>query len=127
PRGTGESRGRTTPSPRGEDNGVPRLARLRKDWAVSAVLIIGMHRGGTSAVTRAVNLLGVPIAREAEGFRAASSNPTGFWEARSLTRLNEEILGAFGGTWSAPPPLPAGWQTDARLHDLRAEAPRTFE
>jgi hypothetical protein len=92
---------------------------------VTGVFIIGMHRSGTSVVTRAVNLLGVPLAPEARHPRGPS-NPAGLWEAKSLTLVNEEILGALGGTWSAPPLLAPGWTADERLSELRKEAEAAF-
>jgi hypothetical protein len=46
-------------------------------------------------------------------------NPTGYWESSVLSFFNEELLLALGGSWSAPPPLAAGWQRDPRLDPLR--------
>jgi hypothetical protein len=34
------------------------------------VMVVGMHRGGTSAVTRAANVLDVPLGRAADPYSA---------------------------------------------------------
>ena len=50
-----------------------------------AVVVLGMHRSGTSLFTRALNLLG-----------ARADNPTGFWEDRGIVDLNERLLAILG-------------------------------
>jgi hypothetical protein len=85
-----------------------------------AVFVLGMHRSGTSAVTRVVNLLGVPIAKEQKP--ADDANARGYWETPSLSRINEKLLNLFGGGWFAPPELDEGWEDDPRVAGLRGEA-----
>ena len=55
--------------------------------------ILGMHRSGTSMVTRAFNLLGVQLGTDLQP--AAKSNKMGFWEHRLFQFLNMEILRMF--------------------------------
>ncbi|MGH9166877.1 MAG: sulfotransferase family protein [Acidimicrobiia bacterium] len=90
------------------------------------VAVIGMHRSGTSAVTRVVNLVGVPLCNPRYLGGPSQANPTGHWENRALTPVNEAILNRLGGFWSAPPPLPPGWERDDRLTPLRGNAVATF-
>jgi hypothetical protein len=85
-----------------------------------------MHRSGTSAVTRAVNLLGVPTGRPSDLKEPSEHNPSGFWELKPLSGFNEELLRAFGGTWSAPPRMPDDWLEDPRLEPHRARAVGLF-
>ncbi len=63
-----------------------------------AVLVLGMHRSGTSALTRVVSLLGADLPRNlipgVEG-----DNAMGFWESADVNRLNTEILASAGSTW----------------------------
>lgn len=65
--------------------------------------MLGMHRSGTSAVTRALHLLGLDAGPSDELMEAAPSNQSGHWEVESLTNANEALLRAAGGRWSAPP------------------------
>lgn len=55
-----------------------------------AILILGMHRSGTSALTRVVNLLGAQLPKTLMG--ASEANKTGHWESLRLVELNEQIL-----------------------------------
>jgi len=87
-----------------------------------AVFVLGMYSSGTSAVTRVVNLLGVPLASERELRPADDENPRGFWESSALSGANERLLNLFGGAWIAPPSLEPGWHEDACLEELRHEA-----
>lgn len=87
-----------------------------------AVFVLGMHRSGTSAVARTVNLLGVSLGEEADLMPANEANPRGYWESSALHLLNDELLERLGGTWSAPPRLEPGWESsaDLRLLSIRA-------
>jgi hypothetical protein len=49
-------------------------------------------------------------------------NPTGFWEAREISRFNERLLRHLGGSWDAPPELSVGWSRADELHRWKAEA-----
>lgn len=89
--------------------------------------IVGMHRSGTSAVTRLVNLMGPPIGDPADLIEAdPPSNPTGHWESSKLATVNDWILAALGGAWSAPPAAELGWESSDRLAELRGYAPSAF-
>lgn len=90
------------------------------------VFVLGMHRSGTSAATRLVNLLGVPLCGEGDLLSGTADNPGGYWESRSLTALNDRILAAFDSDWSCPPDLAPSWEEDAALDELRAEASALF-
>lgn len=61
------------------------------------VLILGMHRSGTSAVTRALSLLGARLPSDL--MPAAEDNATGFWESVAVQQLNDRILTALGSRW----------------------------
>jgi hypothetical protein len=62
-----------------------------------AVLILGMHRSGTSAIAGVSHLLGA--AAPATMMQPAADNPAGFWESQTITGLNEAILDAGGCAW----------------------------
>ena len=66
------------------------------------VLVLGMHRSGTSVATRLVHQLGPAMSTDAIG--ATDWNPRGLWESQSLIRLNDRILAETGHTWWYPPP-----------------------
>ncbi len=87
------------------------------------VCVVGMHRSGTSLVTRILNLLGVGLGPDDLLMPPDDrANPTGYWENEAVVRLNDRILNLLGGSWDNPPPLAAGWESDPALDPLRAEA-----
>jgi glycosyltransferase involved in cell wall biosynthesis len=91
--------------------------------AGSAVLVLGMARSGTSAITRLLTLLGVELGpQEALLPPIAGENAKGFYEHRPIVKINKELLARMGGSWSQPPRPAQGWQRDAGLEDLRERA-----
>ncbi|MDP9104917.1 MAG: sulfotransferase [Candidatus Eremiobacteraeota bacterium] len=64
------------------------------------IFIVGMHRSGTSALTRVLSLCGaaLPGALMAPN----SGNPTGYWEPADAMELNDRFLHARSSSWSDP-------------------------
>jgi hypothetical protein len=65
--------------------------------AKAAILVLGMHRSGTSSLAGALALLGgtAPL----NLIPPLLENPRGFWESSVLVTLNDEILAAAGSYW----------------------------
>jgi hypothetical protein len=76
-----------------------------------ALLVLGMHRSGTSAVTRVVNLLGADIGKNI--LLPGHGNSEGFWEHADAMRANHYLLQAFGRTWFDIRRLPQDWPQQA--------------
>ena len=93
----------------------------------TGVFVLGMHRSGTSATTRAINLLGVPTAAEDELKPASPNNPTGFWEVTRLTDFNNRLLAQLGGSSLAPPVLEPGWAGRPDLAGRRQRGRKLFD
>jgi hypothetical protein len=91
------------------------------------VCILGMHRSGTSLVSRALNVLGLYLGPEEHLMRPSTDNPAGHWENRGIKEVNDEILSILGGSWSEPPPLPAGWERSPALAAPRRRAREVIE
>lgn len=62
-----------------------------------AVLVIGMHRSGTSALGRGLQMLGVYLGNDF--LSAKPDNPTGYWEDRNIYAINERLLAVLGLKW----------------------------
>jgi hypothetical protein len=75
------------------------------------LLILGMHRSGTSAVTRVVNLLGAKIGDRL--IPPGHDNPSGFWENATAVEINEQLLREIGRTWYDMREMPDGWMETA--------------
>jgi hypothetical protein len=63
----------------------------------TCILILGMHRSGTSALARIVNLLGAALPKTL--LPANATNPAGHWESMPLVQLNDSLLAAAGSAW----------------------------
>ena len=85
-----------------------------------------MHRSGTSALTRALHILGLALP---DDLLPASStdNAQGYFEAREFVRLNQELLAAAGTAWHAPTPIPDGWFMDNEAMRFRDRAAALIE
>jgi hypothetical protein len=67
------------------------------------VVVMGMHRSGTSAVTRVVSLLGVRLCRPEDLVRGHDGNERGHWECGPLVAENERLLQSLASRWWCPP------------------------
>jgi len=63
------------------------------------IVVLGMHRSGTSAITRGLQVMGVELGDRLmppiEG-----NNAKGFWEDIDVNALNNEMLSEIGSDWS---------------------------
>ena len=64
-----------------------------------ALVVLGMHRSGTSAVTGALRLCGAWVGDEPELTGANEENPRGFWERRDIRRICDRLLQTAGAEW----------------------------
>lgn len=87
-----------------------------------AILVLGMHRSGTSAMTRVLNLLGVDLGSELKA--SAEDNPRGFWEHGRVIALHEHLLHALSRSWDDPRPLPKGWLESEPAKEAEADIVR---
>ena len=62
--------------------------------------VLGMHRSGTSAVTRALNLLGAAL--PGEMMSNTHHNSSGHWEPLEVVDIHDQLLAGHGYTWDDP-------------------------
>lgn len=100
-----------------------------KDLSKTCVLVLGMHRSGTSALTRLISLLGADLPATLLGGTKESlaSNAKGHWESEVLVRLNDRILESAGNSWRSPELITDDWYKSSRCQDFRAEAIGSLE
>ncbi len=58
-------------------------------------LVLGMHRSGTSAVARLLNLMGCHVGSPESLLKPDPHNPNGYWERDDVLRLNQKLLALF--------------------------------
>lgn len=78
--------------------------------ASQAVLILGMHRSGTSCLAGSLQEAGLYLG---EVNTAAPHNAKGNRESRAIMDLQDDLLRANGGDWDAPP-REVVWQPEHR-------------
>ena len=83
--------------------------------APRAILVLGMHRSGTSAVTRVLNLLGAALGEAL--MPPGADNPAGFWEHQGVVDIHERLLADLERSWDDPRPLPDGWLESSAATD----------
>lgn len=69
----------------------------------SFVVVLGMHRSGTSLVTRILNSAGYFAGPDADMIQAGRWNSKGYFERRSVLVTNDRLLEHAGGAWYQPP------------------------
>ena len=63
------------------------------------VVVLGMHRSGTSVVAHVLNALGIYAGKPDDLAPADMFNPSGFWEHKEVVALVDEILETLGAGW----------------------------
>jgi len=86
--------------------------------ARTCIIVAGIHRSGTSATARVINLLGADIASDLIP-AIRSDNERGFWESNTLTHLHEGLLIRLGSAWHDPFPLPDAWLDTAEAWEAK--------
>jgi len=89
--------------------------------AAKAICILGMHRSGTSVITRAINLLGVYLGEGADLMAPGPDNPHGYWELNEIVNLHDRLLDQVKKRWDTTTPLPAQWEKCKEIQPMRNE------
>ena len=76
------------------------------------VLVLGMHRSGTSALAGALEAMGLEVGPDDDLMPADVGNPQGYFELLSVVRANDDLLAHFGGRWDSPPDFVPDWVED---------------
>ena len=96
-----------------------------------ALVVLGMHRSGTSALTRMLGLAGARLPSHllaAEGGLPMDGNSeAGFWESRSLMLLHEEALESAGSAWDDLCDVPSSWFDSEDAENFTRRLAETLE
>lgn len=85
----------------------------------SCILVLGMHRSGTSALTRVLNLLGAKLPEALLG--PNKGNELGHWEPIKLVALNDKLMAECGSKWDDIRPLDLKQLTSERQQYYKTE------
>ncbi|MEO0369062.1 MAG: sulfotransferase, partial [Pseudomonadota bacterium] len=84
----------------------------------TVVLVTGMHRSGTSALTRVLNLHGAQLSNTLL-VPVKNDNDTGFWESQKIMELHDEILDSLDSSWSSLNSVPEAWFSSGEAKEYR--------
>ena len=85
----------------------------------TAILVAGMHRSGTSALTGALGAMGIALGGRM--LAPGSDNPKGYWEHEDAVGIHERLLASLGRHWDDVRALPEGWQASEAARAASAE------
>ena len=84
------------------------------------LIVLGMHRSGTSLVTRVLNLLVVFLGTRL--MAPFASNPKGHWEHADIAPIHDRLLLSIAEReWHTVLPMPDQWWLDPNVRPFRAE------
>ena len=86
------------------------------------IIVLGMHRSGTSALARCLNLMGAYFGPEGISTGANQENPRGFWERRDVRALNDAVLNGVGCDWNRVSKFDLGRLPASLLADFEEQA-----
>ena len=86
-----------------------------------AILVAGMHRSGTSALSRVLNLVGCDLPKTLMK-PEPGNNETGFWESQPVWEMNMRLLRSTGSDWKDWRPFDSGWYASPTAGSFREQA-----
>ncbi len=63
------------------------------------VIVMGMHRSGTSLITKIINMMGCTLGSEEKLIKADQYNLKGYWENLDMVNLNDKLLYSIQCSW----------------------------
>jgi hypothetical protein len=85
-----------------------------------AVVVLGMHRSGTSAVTGTLHRLGVALGSNLMP-AIPGDNDRGFYESNHIVPINERLFAAVASSWDDPAPLLPEWWRQPAVASCRTD------
>ncbi|KRB81314.1 hypothetical protein ASE00_15090 [Sphingomonas sp. Root710] len=79
------------------------MGQAANSQARTAILVLGMHRSGTSALARLIGYLGAAL--PADAIDAHADNARGYWESAAIVKADDQLLRVARSSWFDPRPL----------------------
>lgn len=92
---------------------------VRQNQARVGLVVLGMHRSGTSALTRLLSIAGAKLPKDRLG--AGEGNERGHWEPLRLVALHDAILAECGSRWDDWQALDLAQLAPARRAEIKSE------
>lgn len=88
------------------------------------VVILGMHRSGTSALAGVLHTLGLHAGNKL--LPANDFNARGYFECADIVAAHDELLESLGSSWDDVRPLPDGWQDSSAFREAKSRLLSVF-
>ena len=85
-----------------------------------AIVVVGSHRSGTSALARVLSLVGCDLPKHVMP-PVDGNNELGFWEPEAVVHAHDAFLRNIGSSWDDVAALPDGAFVSAAARELRQE------
>jgi hypothetical protein len=85
-----------------------------------AVIVLGMHRSGTSALAGALSMLGINPGEHLMPAHA-DTNPKGFWEHNEIVKVHNLLFEKLGSNWADISALPNRWWKRPEVLSLKSK------
>lgn len=102
----------------------PETEMNRKNLPRTAVVVLGMHRSGTSALAGVLSLLGCD--QPTTLMVPNKNNEKGYFESGKLYQLHTQLFASAASRWDDWLPMPAGWFGSARASEFHDRALTTM-
>jgi hypothetical protein len=93
--------------------------------ARECIVVLGMHRSGTSAFMGALNTLGVNLG--SNYLNPSEDNPSGFFENYDIVEINQKLLHHLNSSWDDILFLPDNWWDQKQLTTYKKEIIEVIE
>jgi glycosyltransferase involved in cell wall biosynthesis len=93
---------------------------MKKRSSRTALIVLGMHRSGTSAMAGLLGEMGCDLPNDL--MAAAEMNAKGFFESNKITYLNEDLLASAGMTWFDLNRFPDSWYDSPKAPEFHRRA-----
>ena len=84
------------------------------------IFVLGMHRSGTSAITRIINLMGASVPENL--MEKNADNLSGYWESKNIVAINNQLLTRAGSSWFDSKEISKSWQLSDKINDVKYKA-----
>lgn len=85
-----------------------------------ALVVLGMHRSGTSALTRVLSLCGASLPKRLIPPKA-NDNEAGFWEPSQIGKIHDQLLASSGSFWHDFSPFPIAWYSSTVAQEFKEQ------
>jgi ubiquinone/menaquinone biosynthesis C-methylase UbiE len=95
-------------------------ARIAAGAKKNLVVVLGMHRSGTSLLANLLTVLGVDLGQNL--LSADCNNEAGYWEQKQIYRIHDDLLETLGRRWIGPAgtvPFPPQWWKQPEIKPFR--------